>query len=471
MSQKKDNIILLLSLLITLGLIGLGIWWFLNISGTKIDNISSETQKQQNTVSTNTSVNSNISFGEKLLIPGEAAITKKEAIAALKKTNYDEAIAKLDTALKAKPNDPEGLIYLNNARLKAQKSHIIATSIPIETDPNGSLEILRGIAQAQKEVNDKGGINGIPIKIAIANDENNPEAAQKIALELSKNQDVLGVIGSFSSDITLAAGKIYNSEKLVLISPTSTSVKLTNFSPYVFRTVPSDYIAARAAADYAVRKLQKNKIAVFFNSQSNYSQSLKSEFVTAVSLGGGQVTNEFDLSKSDFSPVKSYEQLTKQDTQVIMLATDTSSLDKALQVVQINQKRLPLLAGDSVYSLKTLEIGREQAVGMIVTISWHINGDYKSDFPQKSRQLWGADVNWRSAMSYDATLALIAAMARNPTRENIKQTLSSPDFSTQGASGTIRFLPSGDRNTSVQIVKIVPSQRLNVGYEFVPELP
>ncbi|WP_342746001.1 ABC transporter substrate-binding protein [Brunnivagina elsteri] len=212
-------------------------------------------------------------------------------------------------------------------------------------------------------------------------------------------------------------------------------------------------------------------VAVFFNSQSNYSQSLKSEFVTAVSLGGGQITNEFDLSKSDFSAVKSYEQLTKQNTQVIMLAGDTSTLDKALQVVQINQKRLPLLAGDDIYTLKTLEIGREQAVGMIITIPWHISGDYKSDFPQKSRQLWGADVNWRSAMSYDATLALTAAIARNPTRENIQQTLSSPDFSTQGASGTIRFLPSGDRNTSVQIVKIVPSKRLNVGYEFVPESP
>ncbi|PAX51349.1 hypothetical protein CK510_25245 [Brunnivagina elsteri CCALA 953] len=44
MSQKKDNVILLLSLLITLGLIGLGAWWFFKISGAKIDNISSEQQ-------------------------------------------------------------------------------------------------------------------------------------------------------------------------------------------------------------------------------------------------------------------------------------------------------------------------------------------------------------------------------------------------------------------------------------------
>jgi branched-chain amino acid transport system substrate-binding protein len=41
-----------------------------------------------------------------------------------------------------------------------------------------------------------------------------------------------------------------------------------------------------------------------------------------------------------------------------MLAANTETLDKALQVIQINQKKLTLLAGDDVYTAKTLEIGR-----------------------------------------------------------------------------------------------------------------
>jgi branched-chain amino acid transport system substrate-binding protein len=69
-----------------------------------------------------------------------------------------------------------------------------------------------------------------------------------------------------------------------------------------------------------------------------------------------------------------------------MLAGNTETLDKALQVVQVNQKRLTLLGGkavqvvqvnqkrltllggDDVYTLKTLEIGREKAVGMVVAV-------------------------------------------------------------------------------------------------------
>lgn len=203
-------------------------------------------------------------------------------------------------------------------------------------------------------------------------------------------------------------------------------------------------MAARSLANYMVKTLQKKNAVVFFNSQSNYSQSLKSEFVSSVSLEGGQVSSEFDLSKADFSAAKSLEQATKQGAEVLMLAANTETLDKALQVIQINQKKLTLLAGDDVYTAKTLEIGREQAVGMVLAVPWHIDSDPKSDFPQKSRQLWGGDVSWRSALSYDATLALIAALGRNPTRLGVQQALLSSDFSTTGASGTIRFLASGE---------------------------
>ncbi|MEB3148398.1 MAG: ABC transporter substrate-binding protein [Sphaerospermopsis sp.] len=154
-----------------------------------------------------------------------------------------------------------------------------------------------------------------------------------------------------------------------------------------------------------------------------------------------------------------------------MLAANTGIVDKALQVVQVNQQRLKLLAGNGVYTLKTLEIGREQAVGMVLAVPWHIEGDPKSEFPKTSRKLWGADVSWRTALAYDATKAFIAALGKDPTRSGIQKTLVSPGFSATGAGGEIRFLPSGDRNTSVQLVKIVPGSRSRTGYDFEPISP
>lgn len=468
MSQKNETTILVLALLITLGLVCGGVWWFTNRSGVKVGNLLTPNEENPGaTIPTNQSVQDRISFGEKTLIPGEVPPAKRAGVEAIAAGTYDEAIANLESALRVNRNDPEARIFLNNARIGKQKSYTIATSVPIGTAPNGSLEILRGVAQAQNEINSSGGIKGVLLKVAIANDNDNPEIARQIATALVNNADMLGVVGPNASDATLAAGTVYQSGELVAISPTSTSVKLSGFSRYIFRTVPSDYVAARALANYMVT-LQRKNAAVYFNSKSGYSQSLKSEFVTAVLLGGGKVSSELDLSNPGFSAAQSVNQATKLGAQVLMLAVNVDELDKALQVVQVNRKRLNLLGGDDVYTPKTLEVGGDAAVGMVLAVPWHLNGDPTSAFPRQSRQLWGADVNWRTALSYDATRAVSAALERNPTRTGVQQALSSSDFSTTGASGTIQFLQSGDRNAAVQLVKIVPGSRSGTGYDFVP---
>ncbi|MBD2386806.1 ABC transporter substrate-binding protein [Cylindrospermum sp. FACHB-282] len=464
MSKKNETVVLALALILTTGLAGGGIWWFASSSGVKF---GGSTAQNPESVS-NASMVERISFGERTLTPGDVTPAKKEGVQAIADKSYDQAIANLEAAIKLKRNDPEALIFLNNARIKSGKNYTVVASVPLGTEPNTALEILRGIAQAQNEINSSGGIKGVPLKVGIANDDDKPEISQQIAANLVKNPDVLGVVGPNASDATLAAGTIYTKGQLVAISPTSTSVKISNFSRYVFRTVPSDFMAARSLANYMVKTLQKKKAAVFFNSQSNYSQSLKSEFVSSVSLEGGQVPSEFDLSKADFSAAQSVAQATQQGAEVLMLATNSDSLDKALQVVQVNQKRLPLLGGDDVYTVKTLAVGGQQADGMVVAVPWHIDGDSQSDFPQKSRQLWGADVSWRSALAYDAARTLIAALESNPTRSGIQQALSSPSFFTTGASGAIRFLASGDRNAPVQLVKIIPGNRSRAGYDFQP---
>jgi branched-chain amino acid transport system substrate-binding protein len=467
MSHKNETTVLVLSLLVTAVLVGGG-FWLLTHGGIK--SVQENPAPSASSANPSDQISDQISMGEKSLLPGKIQPEKQAGVKAIAAGDSSKAITELQSALSRNRNDPETLIFLNNARVDQQQSYryTIAVSVPIGSDVNGSLEILRGVAQAQQEVNQAGGINGMPLKVAIANDDNNPETAKRIAATLIKNPNVVGVVGPYASDVTLAAGPVYQSGSMVAISPVSTSVKLSGFSPYIFRTVPSDYVAARALANYMLTKLQKKTAAVFFNSQSGYSQSLKSEFSTALALEGGQVTAEFDLSDSSFSAARSIDQAIKQNTQVLMLASNTSTLDKALQVVQVNRKRLNLLGGDDVYASKTLEVGGEAALGMVVAVPWHIEGNSTTNFPKQSRQLWGADVNWRTALSYDATKALAAALQRRPSRWGVHQALAAPDFSAVGASRTVRFLPSGDRNAPVQLVTIVRGQRSGTGYDFVP---
>lgn len=464
MSQKNETTVLLLSLLITVALLAGGLWWFTNRNQNASVNSKSPGEA---TTSSNQPIQERISAGEKLLSK-EATPQKKAAAEAIAKNNYTEAVKQLEQLRKENRNQPENLIYLNNARIGNQLSYSIAVSVPIGSDVNSAQEILRGVAQGQDEINQKGGIKGVPLKVLIANDDNKPEVAQQVAEALVKNPDVLGVVGHFASDVTLAAGKIYQSGQLVAISPVSTSVQLSGFGNYIFRTVPSDRFAGNALSRYLLTQLKKKKAAVFFNSGSNYSKSLKGEFTTALFGDGGQVVGEYDLGNSGFNAGNSVDQAIKQGAEVLMLAPNSATLDKALQVVAVNRNRLQLLAGDDAYTPQILQIGGPSAVGMVLAVPWHILGDPQSAFPKTSRQLWGGDVNWRTAMAYDATKALIAAIERSPSRTGVQQALIAPDFSVNGSAGDIKFLPSGDRNRQVQLVRIQPGNRTSFGFEFVP---
>jgi branched-chain amino acid transport system substrate-binding protein len=463
MSQKNETVTLLLALVITLVFFGAGGWWLYNRFQGK-NNPTNLPELGQKSVS----AQARFSQGENLLIVEGASFDKQAAIQALGKGDFQQAVYLLEKSLQTNRNDPEALIYLNNARIGEAKSYTIAVSVPIGSNVNTALEVLRGVAQSQNQINQSGGINGIPLKVLIADDADNPEIAAQIAQKLAADNSILGVVGHTSSDTSLAAAAIYQKAGLVMISPISTSVKLSNFGDYIFRSVPSDFVAARALAESSLQKIPNVKAVVFFNSQSNYSQSLKSEFITALGLGGGQVVSEFDLSSLTFTPSKSLQQAQQEGANLIALLGDSGTLDKALQVVQINGQKLPIVAGDDVYSPKTLDVGGKNALGMIVAVAWHLAANPNSPFVNNSRQLWQGDVNWRTATAYDATQALIAGIKGESSREGVQQALRSSDFSVPGATNPVRFLPSGDRNQSVQLVVVKPGSRSSFGVDFVP---
>ena len=459
MSQGKETKILLLSLVITGAIVGAGGWWAYH-SGL----IGSD---RPTPISTNRRLRERLSAGARLLVSDTYSPQKQAGIQALATGNYAEAITSLEASLQTIPNDPEALIYLNNAKIGNARSYTLAVSVPIGSSIDAAKEILRGIAQAQNEINQAGVINGIPLKVIIANDDDNPEIAREIAEEFTNNLDILGIVGHFGSDTTLAAAQVYQEKGLPMISPTSTSVQLSGIGDYIFRSVPSDRFTGSSLVRYQLNILNKQKTALFYNSQSNYSQSLKEVVSTDLLSQGGEVVAEFDLAGS-LNASSALTEARNKGAEVLMLLPNTATLETALQVVRANRRSLPVLAGDSPYTAKTLQVGGQNAEGMVLAVPWHILGNPHAEFPQAAGRLWGGEVNWRTAMAYDATRAFIAALKQNPTRQGVQQALSDRNFRAEGASQEIRFLPSGDRSQAVQLVTIKAGNRTSFGYEFVP---
>jgi branched-chain amino acid transport system substrate-binding protein len=460
---------LVASLLLTVALLSGGAWW---LSKSGVLNLSPGGNPGQTGTNPN-NPNGGQSAGGARLSTGQISFIansaqKQAGSQAFAQGDFNGAMTQFQSALQAQRNDPEALIYLNNAEIGKQKSYTIAVAVPIVNEPNPSSEILRGVAQAQAEVNRTGGINGVPLKVLIVNDDNKADIATQLATQLVNDQSVLGVVGHFSSGTSLAAAKVYEPGQLPMISPISTAVALSDAGDYIYRTVPSDRLAANTLAKYQLDTLKVQKVAVFFSSQSTYSQSIKSEFATAILSDGGEVVAEVDLSAPNFNAEQALQSARQQQAEAIMLGNDIDTLDQALAVVNANQQQLPIVAGDDLYNPKVLQVGGANTQNMVIAVPWHILEHLNSDFVRRSRDLWGGDVNWRTVTAYDATTAFIAALKQQPSRQGIQQVLSASGFDIPGATSDIKFFPSGDRNQPSQLVIVKPGTRSGYGYDFVP---
>lgn len=443
-------------------------------------------------LSGNQAIQARISAGERILAKDEGADkpeflkAKNEAVSAIAEQKTARAISQFERALAIYRNAPETLIYLNNIRISEDdKVYTIAVSTPLNDDKPNSLAILRGVAQAQQEINASGGIDGVPLKVLIADDDNDPEIAKQTAADLTKSSEVLGVVGHFSSGTTLAAKEVYDREQLPAISSTSSSVDLSQ-KDYVFRTVPSDASTAKGLAEHMLNRLNLNKVAVFFDSNSNYSKSLSSTFIREIEQGDGRVVDQFDLHQQNFDPKESVEQAIESGAEALMLATTSDNFSEVYKIIQTNNGQLQLLGGDELYTIKMLENDEVKNISafskdMIVGAAWdpQVKPDpdnRDANFSRRASALWGAKVNWFTATSYDATKAFAEAMRREPSREGIYKVLSSREFSTSGASRPIRFTSEGDLIGKIYLFQIKPEDSSNpyrsrTGYDFRPVNP
>ena len=421
------------------------------------------------------SIKNRISKGDRLLLPGfaqsRAQADRKAGIEAMAQKNFAQADLAFGAARAMEKNDPEILIYKNNARAMARAEGnldailTIAVSVPISTNPNVAQEILRGVAQAQDERNAQDGISGKLLQVTIADDGNEANAAIQIATIFADDPQILGVIGHNASDASLAAAPIYEAQNLVMISPSSSANRLTNFGSYIFRTVPGTRFMSDPLAEYAVKTLKSKKVGLCYDAKAVDNLSFKDDFVASVVGQGSEIVDVgCDIAAPNFNPTEALSRLTQQNADSLLIAPHIDRLDLAIQLAKANQRRLPLLSSATLYTSQIFE-GKEMLKDLVLPVLWH-----PSTYPvfaKRASEYWNGTVNWRTATAYDAAQALITAIAMNgpATRQNIQSTLRSGSFSAIGAGGEIRFLSTGDRLGKSSLVQI---KAKGSTYEFVP---
>ena len=457
---------LIIGLLVVAGLSGIAWWWIYgNNTGSPCLYAYGTSGKSNRR-----------SLGEEILVSELASKEKRAGVKAFAKCDFKTAETRLKESLMANRNDPEALIYLHNAKAAARGGTLkIVASVPIGENLNFAQEVLRGVAQAQQEINSQGGINGKQLLVEIANDDNKIKIVEKLADEFVADTKILAVVGHNSSSASVAGAPIYETGSLVMVSATSGSETLSDFQDYVFRIVPNASIYAEALASRAKNAPYNGKylhnIAICADSQDSYSKSFKVQFTADIYRKDVKVAHiECDLADPSFNASYIYKAI-PQEVDGLLLSASYKNLRNAISMIKANQKKLPLFATRNMYVQQTIKDAGEAAEGMLLAVPWL--PDAGTDFFTEAYQLWDAKVNWRTAMAYDAAGVIIKGLKNGNSRLELQEELSNPDFFLQGATGKVRFLPGGDRlvedpENEVKFVTVGEKRGSGGEHEFEP---
>jgi len=165
--------------------------------------------------------------------------------------------------------------------------------------------VKEGVDTAVEMINASGGVLGKQLETVIMDDGCEPKQGPVVANRVV-NDGIHYVVGHVCSGATIAATNIYDSEGVVMVSPSATAPAVTDGKNYhmIFRTIGRDDQQGPAAAEFIINTIKPKAVAVLHDKQS-YGQGIASAVRAELEKAGVSVPmfEGINAGDSDYSAV------------------------------------------------------------------------------------------------------------------------------------------------------------------------
>ena len=276
-----------------------------------------------------------------------------------------------------------------------------------------------GVQLAAKEVNDAGGINGVPVAIHREDDQSDPDVSLTVVKKLITQDKAVAILGEVASKNSISAAPFCNTNKIPMISPSSTNPKVTQTGPYIFRVCFIDPFQGTVGARFATQTLHAKTAAVMYDQTSDYSNGLQGFFQKSFTSLGGKVVavRTYEAKDTDFR--SSLTTIKAANPDILYVPGYYNAVGTIARQARELGIKAPLIGGDGWESPKLLE-GAGGGEGKISALEGcyftdHSSLDEKDPVVKKFVEAYKAayhvkDVDALSAQGYDAANVLFAAM-------------------------------------------------------------
>ncbi|MER6850958.1 branched-chain amino acid ABC transporter substrate-binding protein [Streptomyces flaveolus] len=342
---------------------------------------------------------------------------------------------------------------------------VIGVDAPLTGDLSAlGLGIKNSVDLAAKTANKQKTVEGVTFKVEALDDQGQPSVGQQNATKFVADKDVLGVVGPLNSSVGESMQKVFDTAKLVEVSPANTNPSLTqgvdwqnkkvrSYKSY-FRTATTDAVQGPFAAQYVYNDSKKKKVFVI-DDKKTYGAGLAGTFTEEFKKLGGQVvgTEHINPDSKDFNAVAT--KVKNSGADVVYYGGEYPQAGPLSKQIKEAGAKIPLVGGDGIYSADFIKLSGASGTGDLATSvgapveelpsAKEFVANYKAEGYKDAYEAYGG-------YSYDSAWAIIEAVkkvvadngGKLPSDARAKVVDAMQNVSFDGVTGKVSFDEFGD---------------------------
>ena len=287
---------------------------------------------------------------------------------------------------------------------------------------------LSGLQMAIDETNKAGGVNGKKIRLVQSDNKSEPAESGNAVTKIVTQDKVVAVVGPATSGCVAAAEPVVTGAKVPLIAPCATAPGITlnkdgSVKQFIFRACFIDPFQGQVMATFADKTLHVKKVAILFDSSSDYSKGLAEVFQKTLEKNGGQVVAKEAFLAKDIDFKAALTKIKASNPEALYVPGYYEEVSKIVKQAREIGLNVPMMGSDGWDSPKLAEIAGPAALNNCY-FSSAFSSDDKDPGVQKFiktyKDLNKKDPDVFAMQGYNAGLVLVNALKTAGTTDGTK---------------------------------------------------
>jgi branched-chain amino acid transport system substrate-binding protein len=318
-------------------------------------------------------------------------------------------------------------------------------------------EQVAGAKIAEKYFNDRGGINGTPIKLVFQDTSGDEAGAINAFQTLINKNKVVGIVGPTLSQQAFSSDPVAERAKVPVVAASNTAKGIPEIGDYITRiSAPSSVVAPNSVKAALRINPQIKKVVVLYAQNDAFSKSETEIFQTTVKAQGLELltVQKFQTSDTDFQSQATNSINLKPDLIIISgLAADGGNLVRQLR--ELGYKGL-IIGGNGMNTSNIFPVCKAFCNGVLIAQAYspehpgEINNvfrktyvaQYKKEPPQFSAQAFTAVQVYVDALQALDKKSKVNKLPLAQLRTDLNQEIIAGKYNTP--LGKISFTPVGE---------------------------